>query len=74
MPAPPAASENSFDENELYSVNTEITAVKSVQFYDSGQQIIGDVNGWYNFALLNTILLQWETYTFAEDGVCTVLD
>ena len=34
--------------------------VKSVQFYDSDQQIIRDMDGWYNFALFDTILIQWE--------------
>ena len=34
--------------------------VKSVQFYDSDQQIIRDLDGWYNFAQFDTILIQWE--------------
>ena len=34
--------------------------IKSVQFYDSDQQIIRDMDGWFNFALIDTILIQWE--------------
>lgn len=62
-PAPsasPEPSENSFDGNELHLANTDIPTIKSVQFYDNNQQIIGDVDGWYNSALLDTILIQWE--------------
>lgn len=32
----------------------------SVQFYDEDQHIVGDVDGWYNLAQLDMILLQWE--------------
>ena len=58
--ATPASSEIGFDGNEKDSANTEIPIVKSVQFYDSDQQIIGDMDGWLNFALFDTILIQWE--------------
>ena len=34
--------------------------VKSIQFYDSNQQIIGDKDGWYNSAQFDSILIQWE--------------
>lgn len=34
--------------------------VKSVQFYDSNQSIVGDVALWYNAAEMDSILIQWE--------------
>lgn len=34
--------------------------LKSVQFYDSDQHVIRDLDGWYNFAQFDTILIQWE--------------
>ena len=59
-PVSPVSSEIGFDGNEKDSANTEIPVVKRVQFYDSDQQIIRDMDGWYNFALFDTILIQWE--------------
>lgn len=59
-PAPPEPSEIGFDGNEKQSSDTEILTVKSVQFYDSDKQLIGDADGWYNSALFDTILIQWE--------------
>ena len=59
-PAPPALSEIGSDENEKQSSDTEIPTLKNVQFYDCDKHIIGDVDGWYNSALFDTILIQWE--------------
>ena len=59
-PVPPATSEDGFDGSEQHSDNAEIPTIKSVQFYDKGQQIIGDVDGWYNSAQMDIILIQWE--------------
>ncbi|MCH5337790.1 MAG: helix-turn-helix transcriptional regulator [Acetatifactor sp.] len=35
-------------------------AVKNVWFYDSDQNIVGDVALWYNAAEIDSILIQWE--------------
>lgn len=34
--------------------------IKSVQFYDSDQNIVTDVALWYNAAQIDSILIQWE--------------
>lgn len=34
--------------------------VKNVRFYDSNQNIVGDVALWYNAAEIDSILIQWE--------------
>ena len=48
------------EENGQQDSNTKIPAIKSVQFYDEDQHIVGDVDGWYNLAQLDMILIQWE--------------
>lgn len=45
--------------DEWHDMGSDPT-IKSVRFYDSDQQIIRDMDGWYNFALFDTILIQWE--------------
>ena len=60
IPASSEPSEIGFDGSGQLSANTEIPKVKSVRFYDSDRQIIGDVDGWYNSARFDNILIQWE--------------
>lgn len=38
-------------------------ALKSIQFYDSHQNIVETEAGWYNAAGIDSILVQWEGNT-----------
>ena len=58
---PDGQSENSEQWEEQRWTEASLTpAVKNVWFYDSDQNIVGDVALWYNAAEIDSILIQWE--------------
>ncbi|MCH5280538.1 MAG: helix-turn-helix transcriptional regulator [Lachnospiraceae bacterium] len=59
-PIVPIQQDTGSDGNGQQDSNAEIPAIKSLQFYGEDLQIVGDVDGWYNLAQLDMILLQWE--------------
>lgn len=55
------ASEAVPSKKEQETDSSSITpAIKSIQFYDRGQDIVTDVALWYNAAKIDSILIQWE--------------